>query len=430
MNLSPSFRAVLVSGLVVAVALPAGARELSLADALRLAAERNERVAIAAQQLAQAQIRLRASWARLLPALTVGGRYRLNDREVVRNAGTPAELSIQKRTGTTGNVEARLSLFNVDTVPDIVTAKAEVQVESAAQELERRELQFAVVEAYLAAAIAQSAVRAAERSVETAHEIHRITEARVSVGAALPIDRMRSELALKRAESMVIDARTVLVDARAFLQFLTVEEEPPETRESPQAIAAQLDLDREAQRRPDLAVLDRTVELRRVAADWDWTAWAPELALSGNYQLTSDGGFSGQTERWWVDLTVRWDLFQPGERWRDASLNASQARQAELELQLGERRATYESLAARERLASARAALATTESRLALARETRRHVLKAYEAGRAGALDLVEAEDTLQTAEIELTADRLALAQTQVRLLRAVGLEPLPQENP
>jgi outer membrane protein TolC len=405
------------TGLVL-TAPPALAGRLTLDDALERALERNERMAIARENINEAQVRLSAAWLQLLPALSATASVRVNDREVRFN-----DRVVQERWGTTGNASARLTLFEPSTIPGILEAEEALDVERASARFERFDLLYAVTEAYLAVAVAQNAVLAAERSLTTARETRTITAARVAAGLALPIDELRAELAVTQADASSIRARTVLDDARAFLAFLAGEADPPVAVDEPRVIENRLQPP-SATRRPDLQLLDASLVLARTSSDLDWLELMPTLSVVGSYVAASDGGFTNQTERSWLQVALGWTLFEIGDTWEEATVNAADVRRAELELALAERRAGYENGAAEQRLVAVRSSLDVAEKRLALAEASRAQLVKTYEAGRASALDLLEAEDELRAAELGVTAEQLNLALTQVSLMRARGVDP------
>jgi outer membrane protein TolC len=178
---------------------------LTLDEALALARERNERIAIADEGIAQARATLYGAWLRLVPTLGVGGQLRVNDREIQVDVGGSTR-TLQEQVALTGYGRASLTLFDARTVPGILEADAGVEVERAWAQVERYALLYAVTEAYLSVAIADNAVRSAARGLQTAQQVHRITVARVDAGMAPAIDALRAELSVTRARSAEIAA--------------------------------------------------------------------------------------------------------------------------------------------------------------------------------------------------------------------------------
>ena len=419
----------LVAALVSPVAAPAAeTAPITLDEALRLALDRNERVAIAAEDLWQARLDLRGAWLRLLPTLSLGATLRVNDRQgTVPVAGGGVRV-VQEQVAPTGWAQAAVTLFEPRTVPGIITSDAGVDVAVARTEVVRYDLSYSVIETYLAVGIARNAVRAAERSVQTAREILRITSARVDVGQALPIDRLRSELAVTRAEATLIASKAALAEAREQLRFLIGAEHPVQIAEGSELLTERLAVglvEGASGGRPDLRLLGEQLEEIDAVTDWDWLSFAPALTALGRYQISTEGGFTNQNERGWLELGLVWTLVSGGEPFLQLSRNRSLARQGQLTLAWAERQAIFETTAARERLEAARSAVLTARERLALAREARAQILLSYEAGRASALDLLESEDELQAAEIGKTAGDLDLAERHVDLMRALGIDPL-----
>src|SRR5690606_20651892 len=113
-----------------------------------------------------------------------------------------------------GFMEGNLVLFDARTVPGILAADQAVAVEEARMEVDRYQLLYLVTESYLSVVVAQNAVAAAERALTTARGTFRIADARVRAGVAVPLDRLRAELVVKRAEGVRIAARATLVDSQ------------------------------------------------------------------------------------------------------------------------------------------------------------------------------------------------------------------------
>lgn len=408
-------------------AQPVQARELTLAEALELAEARNETLGISQENVVQARADLHSAWLRFLPRLTVGGSGRINDRQVTRRIGegpTAQEVIVQRQASLNGFVEGNLVLFDARTVPGILAADQAVNVAEARLTLDRYQLLYLVTEAYLSVVVAQNTVAAAQRALTTARETFRIADARVKAGVAVPIDRLRAELVVKRAEGTLIAAQATLVDAQVYLQYLLVEPELPSIAQTQVELQALPQTEVTPPSRPDLVLLEESLELDRTVAGWDWMQFLPTLNVFGRYQYTSDGGFSNQNERGWVEFGLSWDILQGGERFVQLTRNRSRVRQSELLLSRTERQADYEFRSARARVNAAKAALETAQMRVALAHEARKQVLASYEAGRAGALDLLQAEEELQNAELAMTGEQLNLVQVQVELLRASGTSP------
>ncbi|MEZ4469082.1 MAG: TolC family protein [bacterium] len=171
-------------------------------------------------------------------------------------------------------------------------------------------------------------------------------------------------------------------------------------------------------------VLTRTAE---ALVDDGWMAYLPSVLARGTATVTTDGGFAGQHTASALFLVLEWALYDAGRGAR-LDLEAVQARQAGLQASLQDREAAYAVRQARRDLDTVHATGETAEQTLVLARETRAQVLARYRAGRATALELVEAEDTLRQAELDRIARTLELYRARLALFRALGLDPLGKE--
>lgn len=404
----------------LAMAAPARGEPLGLAEALALAEGQHERAELAREAVAAAEADVDAAFAAVLPRLALQATGRLNDREV-----QVGDRTLQALVSANAALVLEARLFEGRALPLVDAAEGRVEAARLQSRFAIRELAFAVADAWYAAVIGTRLREAAERSINTAAENLEVVQARREVGKALVVDEARAELRVVQARESLTRAANVEASTRDLVGVLIGTEapeafaEPPAVAEPGADEAARERLDVEAQR-----VLARTAE---ALADAGWMAWLPSVLARGTASVTTEGGFGGQQTASALFLVVEWALYDAGRSTRDEQ-DAVRARQAALQASLQDREARYAVRQARRDLDTVHATGETAEQTLILARETRTQVLARYRAGRATALELVEAEDTLRQAELDRIARTLELYRARLALFRALGLDPLGKE--
>lgn len=448
--------------LALALAVTTAGPVLTLDEALAEAQQKNLDLKAARARLEQAEQASRRAWAGYLPTLSVGGTYIRNSDEAriefpvttaIRDTGAPTsgppddtgsptnlavvttqalDLPLQLRNQFGAQAEVRQALI----VPQLWAAiKAATQAEHLAElntETQRREILFAVAQAYYGAAASEAALRAQTRLLELNQAREKDTQARFEAGTVTRVAVLRAQLDRTRAEQDLLRSRNALSAAKLALATLlqrdaNFELAPPA---EPQLPSQQANLAESAlEQRPDVLASRENEALARTNLRGVYLSYLPTLGLSGQYRWSNAAGFTGKNTSWLVTLAASWTIWDGGVR--EANLHEQSARVAEAEAvrQSAEARAREEVARFQLELESALANRAKAQEAVELARESARLTDISFRAGVATYLEVADANTSLTSAEVGFVAERLQAALAALRLLKSAGVFPPPHLN-
>ena len=419
---------------------------VTLAEALRLADERNLDLAAVRQEIDKAAAAVSTTWGLVLPILQGSLEYQHFDHEdSVDLAGSFAPLltamGITLPPGTSlgdplvlnrqdqlhGALTAVLPLINLKSWFTIGAAQSGEALAELSFADARQSLLLGVARTFCLTRMAQEVLALHEGNVRSAEQHLRVARQRRDAGAGMPIDVIRAETDLEQARQEHLAARAALDSARDGLGLLLDAAAAP-LPATPPAIAAPTEDSAGLERR---ALADRTdlaaARARATLADDQltaaWMEFVPTLELIGNlsHQFTDppDLGSDDQT-RWVLMLNIKVPLY---DHFRYATLDerAASLRQAELQRAATEKRAALEVRQARRDHETAQASVALAERQANLAREGLALVEAAYEAGAGASLDVTEARRLNTAAGVNLAAQRLQAQVALLELHRATG---------
>ncbi len=413
--------------------------QLSLADAVRLAAGEAPVVALASLRTAEADARVREARGALLPSLSVGG-YWLNRTFNSKSLGIsfpaiPGQPPFPELIGPFNNYDARVSaaqtLFDWSSVQRVRAASAQAAGSRADQSVTVEGSAVTAALAYLRTVRAQASVAARQADSSIAVELVTLAQAQKAAGVSAAIDVTRARAQLVTAEGLLIVARNQLdrgrIDVARALGLdpatpLTLTDTlvgtlgvaaVPATRDS--GIAAAL------VNRPEL----RSEIARGAAARQTGSAIRaerlPRLVVAGDY------GSNGPTVPHAIatrDLTLQVSLpildgFRREARVseQDAVARESQVREADLRRQIA-----AEVDAALLDLRSAQAQQLVAAEQLRLAADELAQSRERFKAGVAGNIEIIDAQTKLIRARDTDIDARFASVLAHITLARAVGV--------
>jgi outer membrane protein TolC len=389
---------------------------MTLADALAEARAHDESYRLVDGQRALVAHQRDRAWAALLPALSVRGSYTHADKQVA--VGTRV---IQLQDYFAASAQAQLALVKGPAIPELLRSQRADQAAEHSAAWARAALDFEVARAFVACLAADNLTRAAERAVSSADEHVAAVRARRAAGEAIAVDESRAQAERVTAQGALIRARNAQVSSADLLAFLTGAQPPVVLQAASTTVQHRAD----GSERPDLAAARSELSAAEVAELAVWLSYLPTLSLGGVYALNQNAGWSGDPSSWNVMLTLEWVLFDGGLRRADRLDRATRRELARLRLQQLERAAAQELRQAMRDRDTALSSLATADEQLALARQTRGMVLQRYLAGLATSLELLDADDAAQRAEVNQVASALDLELRSLDVLRAQGLDPM-----
>ncbi len=443
--------------LLFAFPLLASAGERLTLDAALAEAERaSPDLAAVRARLEQARANVAKVRAGYLPQLKAGGSYTRNSEEaklqlpvaftvrdtgaLTSGAGLPGapttyavvpmqvvEATLQARD----QIGAQLELTQAILAPPLwyamEVAGAGARAATATTEAARRELRFAVAQAYYGAAATPQLVAIQERQLAVARAHERDAGLQTSAGVQPRIALLRAGIESGRAEQDLIRAQNALEAAKSALAALLGRGDAADfALEQPSAPALPADVstleDEALRRRPEIqaagAAADAAAASRRAVT----ARYLPSLGAFGQARWSNVAGFTGKEETWMAGVALSWMVFDGGAREAERREAGARLAEAEATRVSAANRARDEVRRARVDLESARANRAKAEQQVTLARENQRLVETAFRAGQSTSLEATDANAALTTAELAAVNERLNADLAALRLFRASGL--------
>jgi outer membrane protein TolC len=411
---------IVATSLLLVPVLAFAQQPITLAEAVRIALEKNplRKAAMADTRVAAAEVR--EARAGLLPRIMFSeSAIRSNDpvfafgTKLRQQSFSAADFALNQLNTPTpiGNFSSRFSgqwrLFDsFQSYRSIERARkmndaSRDQLERADQELIAR-----VVQSYYGLLLARRRVSVAEDASKTAKSIEEHSRNRVESGLAVDADLLSAQVLAANREQELIRARNDLSYAGVALAItlgLSTEATPSPSevladRSLPPADIS--DLDREAlQHRPDLRRLRSEQSAQQQSVSMAKSAFGPRLDAFGSWQTDSRSlGWNGGNN-WTAGVELQLDLFSGGaklaqlQRERATSDRIASMRSAfEDQVRLEVRRAYYDHDSARQQVAVAKAA---SEQ----AAESLRILSNRYDAGLATVTDLLRVEEAAHRAQ-------------------------------
>lgn len=267
-------------------------RTLTLEEAIELARRNNPQFQQQRNNADVAEWQTREAYGNLLPSSTASGglsyqaagqqRFGVFSGSDLGISETPAYYFSDYSLGLNYQLSGA-TLFGVGQARSNEAA-VEAQVEAAAFALEA-----AVTVQYLAVLAAQDAVTLAEQELVRAEENLKLAAARVSVGAAIPLDEKQAAVERGRAEVALLQARNTLVRSRLELsEQLGVELSEDVVLSSRFAVGELVEtkaglLERAMSRHPNLVALRAGERAARAGVRMAQSGYLPTLSFSAGW---------------------------------------------------------------------------------------------------------------------------------------------------
>ncbi len=410
---------------------------LTLTDSFRAAAQLNERVALAKEDLTQAQLLKTNAISRVLPQLTLADDYYRQNPVTVTNAGSAVTVSEARN-------ELRVDLFQpifhgLRDQSYIRYAKSNIQANRFQLDEARRLIYADVAEAFYSALEHEGQIRAFEEAVAAERERYREIEAWYEAGLARKTEVLLVKSTLEQDEANLVRIRNLLSGARQLLTFwITVPVDLPlkddlllpENPVPPQGGAGEEDVLKAMQMearasRSDLRQLVQEVESEQYQVAFARGEYLPTLDLDAAAYLDryNYSTFAEQTD-WSALLMFSFPIYDGGRIRSNVLTAKSRLRQAELARDELVRQVELQVKNAFLTLQSDLATLATLESSVQAAEENTRLLLEEYRQGLASNLEVVTGQNQLLSARLNLEHQRIQVRIDWVALKLTQGLVP------
>ncbi|MCY1014606.1 TolC family protein [Pyxidicoccus sp. MSG2] len=404
---------------------------LTFEEAIALAEKQSPGLDAARARLQQSRELGNKAWSGYLPSITASGSYIRNPEELTFSLpGDPAPITLQKQDQLSGQLSARQAVLVPTLWPAIKNAYLGERAAALTAENTRREILFAVAQAYLGAASLRESMAVQAQLLEVRRGFERDAQNRFDVGDVERLAVLRATLDRKQAEQEVVRSRNAYATAKSALAALLgrpVDFEVAPPREATVAVPAEAGDAATAEKtaldkRPDAAAARLDVDLAQGGRRQVLFQYLPSLYATGNYSTTNTAGLTGVSSSWTVGLALSWTLFDGGLR--EANLRESSGKIAEANANLrgAEEKIRDEVRKARGELETAEANLSTAEERVKLAWESARLAKQSFDAGATTYLQVTDVNATLASAQLSAVAEALNVQLSRLALARATGL--------
>ena len=374
---------------------------LTLDQALEEAAARSPAIVAARAEVEAARARLRQAGVRFNPELSVDVENFAGTGPYSGLSGTETTISINQRLDLGGRRGARVS-----------AAEARLAAQELQLAIAEADLAQAVREQFATAIAARDRLRLAQENEERARELARIAGVLVDAGREPPLRAIRARSAAAQAQAALRAAEAADEAARRTLaslfgidtppqslvgglgEFRTTEIAPRQTLEARLAVA-------------EIAVAEAEVGQERAASRLD-----PSVGIGiRRIEETGDQAFV-------AGFSMPLPIFDRNRGNIEAAQAGARAAEARLNNVVAQASARINNAAANLAAADARVE-ALEQAAIPEASEALRLSQLAYRAGKIDLIELLDAQESLASAQTELIEARLARAQATAALARA-----------
>jgi outer membrane protein TolC len=292
-------------------------------------------------------------------------------------------------------------------------------------------LAVAVSQAYGRAVTADAMTQAADGAIEAAQEDVTRAERRRDAGAMTDADVLALAVHLSDVRQRRIQAEGEYAIARAELNRLMgspidrefVVLEPLLTPAGSDAPSVGALFAEAESARPDLRRSAAAEELAETGRSLARAAWRPQIGAQAGYEVAGTQ-FTDRASSWIVGAELRWNLSLGGAEQARVRAAAETATRAQLDREDARAAAQVEIVTALRRLESARARQVVGSAAVTQALESERIIRNRFDAGIAGANDVLRASSAVLDAESQRIAALVDAAVGHAMLDRAIGRTP------
>jgi TolC family type I secretion outer membrane protein len=334
-----------------------------------------------------------------------------------------------KESETTAPRGARLNLSQPlyrggRTVAETKQAENLVEAERARLTAVEQDVLLRAVTAYVDVVRDQAVVELTKNNEAVLERHLKATQDRFSVGEVTRTDVSQAESRLARATAQRIQAEGNLISSRA--RYRELVGEMPGTLTEP-AVPANLPAGEEetiseSENNPNIAAAQFALQAARDGTDLVFGELLPRLSLEGEVGTQYDAAFKGQEgDRASITARLTIPLYQAGgveSRVREAKQRAAQRRQ---EVDQQRRNAVQSATSSWQALETSRAQIESFKAEVKAAETALDGVEQEQQVGSRTVLDVLDAQQELFVAQVNLVRSRRDEIESAYRVLNAVG---------
>jgi outer membrane protein TolC len=403
---------------------------LRLDQAVKLALSKNERARISDLNVVVADAAVQKATAAFLPVISLGGT------DTIRPKRTQNGTETQMPNVATGTGSVSQPILVASNFPLLAQAKNNRDATIAQTVDDKRTLAFDAARAFFAVLSAQAVLEASQRAYDTAKDNLSDTQARVDAQLNSSNDATRAQIDLASSARQVEVNRGTVQNAFTTLAFtinaqidnqVTVPEELLHASERPLAPVESL-VKFALGHRPDVDAKKLAAVAAHDFADEPLLRLVPTIGATASAQAVSDPGTSSPYLDESLVFTANWTLFDNGTRYADRRSRVATAQIADLTTVTLVRSVDAQVKTAFASLTSAQAAFRVAQQGFQAAKQSSEETAILYREGLAKAIELVDANDSRLTAEVEYVSAEYAMAQAYLDMRQALGEGPLGTE--
>ena len=398
----------------------APARQMTFAEAIQDAQERNATVRAAASAILRAEGMLRAARAATLLQVSA------NVTTTTLNTGVEFQgTTVTPRNSVAGSVTADMPIVAAAAWARRTQAADSREVATLSVADTRRQMAFAAADAYLTILGLRRVVDADVRARDVAKAHFDLAAELERGGSGSRLNALRAQQQWSTFETGLEAARLGLYRAQEALGVLIGADEPIDAADEP-AFEVPPDDSRLELFRTDLKLFEserRAAErvLRDSAKDW----W-PTLDAVFQPSTTYPSPFFLPANSWRLLLAANVPLFDSGQRAASKVQRQADVDQARETLVGATRRAGAEVRTAREAVASSTRGLTSARAAAEEAQQVVSITNVSFRAGAATNIEVIDAQRSALDAETAVAVAEDALRRARLELLNALGRFPVP----
>jgi outer membrane protein TolC len=404
---------------------------LTIEKAIDLAGTRNERAAIADQEIVVAQAAVTKARVAFMPVVNV-----TNANVTWKPFDTEKLTTGNPNLSASATLVASQPLFVASAFPLYDQAKHQLVSQRESSHDEKRVLGFDTAHAFLTILLADAEVKADDKRLHTAQEDLNTTTAEYKAQLTTINDVTRAQIEVSGAQRQLEQDKGVLETEYITLEFLinakiaravvtptvllAASQVPPP---SPEVL-----LDDAYKRRPDLlASRDAAVAAHDFARE-PHLRFVPTLAAQGTVVASTLGELDGHDVDANLAVVLTWDIFDGFNRDADEESRGAQAVIADQTADALKRSVENDIRQAAAQLVAAQAELIAAKQAADQSEKSANEEKILYEQGLAKAIELIDANDARFEADVEFAQAQDTVAEAYVALRQAMGLEPIGTE--
>ncbi len=433
--------------------------ELELLKVYELVRKENLDLKILRERMVQAELIRYKTWALLKPQISAAGNYTRNQVEAAFSSGAsfgpllklfdgfPIPAETKKQLEDLANapptiitpidqlvfqLQMNWQFFNLRAIP--LLQAAYLSVDQIAENLKqaRREIMFAATRAYYSVLLTDGLVDIARQTLQNAEERLQIAKARYLAGVTPSLTVTRAELDVVSAQQQLIQSETGLRNTKLALALLLNKRDMrfrPKRPAPPSEMTDKLEtwMGQAKQLREEVKAARFAVQVAEKNVTEVWLRYIPTIALATSLRVGNFRAFgTDQNATWSVSLSASLNLYEGGTRYAALQENESKLREARLNLAKTNRQVENDVSTALLAVQNSQASIETARQQVVLAERSYNLTEERYKTGVATPLEVSDANNTLNSARINLLRETLNLEVANLSLKRAIGSFTFP----